>query len=527
VAVTLPRAHTLGRLRPWRAAVGGWRSGELPWLGAAAGVMVVLCALPYVVASLVGPNDLERIGTFWFVKDFSQYAAAMREGARQPGWLIHDHFSAEPHHAAFVYPLYVGMGKLAATVRVDPLVVFGLAEWLGRLTLVGAIYAFAAEFVRDRRARQLALILAAGSLGVAALASPWQHEINVYLELSSFGVFLSAPHLMLGLALTLMCGVLYLRRRLVWLAAAMVALTLVHPFNVPVLLSVLVLHALWSGRAWWAAAAVAVTAATPVVLYNAYLFTTDPFWRGTYGIQNEMPAPAPWSLPLDFGIVLLVAPLAWPIVKTWPAERRRLVLLWVGLALLWLYAPVPYQRRFAFGVQPALAVLAAVGLLWASERVRSRWFNYGLVSLTALTPVLVYVALIGSAASNFPAEVYLWSRAEAEAGRWIGEHSSADDVVLASTELANPLVGTIDGRVVHGHIVATLNSDAKKALLQRFYSPDASQAERNQILQESDASIVVLGPRERALGAQTLAQQQPQLELVYDRAGVQVFRVTR
>jgi diacylglycerol kinase family enzyme len=35
--------------------------------------------------------------------------------------------------------------------------------------------------------------------------------IDVYLELSSFGVFLSAPHLMLGLALTVLCGPLYLR----------------------------------------------------------------------------------------------------------------------------------------------------------------------------------------------------------------------------------------------------------------------------------------------------------------------------
>ena len=30
-----------------------------------------------------GPPDLQRIGTFWFSPDFSQYEAAMREGARQ------------------------------------------------------------------------------------------------------------------------------------------------------------------------------------------------------------------------------------------------------------------------------------------------------------------------------------------------------------------------------------------------------------------------------------------------------------
>ena len=62
---------------------------------------------------------------------------------------------------------------------------------------------------------------------------------------------------------------------------------------------------------------------------------------------------------------------------------------------------------------------------------------------------------------NEPAEVYLWSRPEAAAAAWLGDHSTVQDVVLASTEFANPLAGAIDGRVVHGHIVATLHSARK------------------------------------------------------------------
>ena len=52
------------------------------------------------------------------------------------------------------------------------------------------------------------------------------------------------------------------------------------------------------------------------------------------------------------------------------------------------------------------------------------------------------------------------------------------DVVLASTDFANPLVGAIDGRVVHGHIVATLDSDAKQAEMHRFYASQTSADER-------------------------------------------------
>jgi hypothetical protein len=127
---------------------------------------------------------------------------------------------------------------------------------------------------------------------------------------------------------------------------------------------------------------------------------------------------------------------------------------------------------------------------------------------------------------NKPAPVYLWSRPEAAAAAWLGEHSSVDDVILASTPFANPLVGAIDGRVVHGHIVATLHSPEKQALVQRFFSADANSWERSALLEASHATLVAFGPEERALGALDLSDT-PRLGLVYDRDGIQVFRVSR
>jgi hypothetical protein len=529
---------------------------DLAWLGGACLVLLALCALPYVVAAAFGPPDLARIGTFWFVRDFSQYQAAMREGASSASWLIHDRFTAEPHQPVLMYPLYAALGKLAATLRVSDIAVFSVAEWLGRVGLLAAIYAFAATFLPERRQRRLATLLASGTLGLTVWIAPVRalleaaglqplatllpSTINVYLEMSSFGVFLSAPHLMIGLALTLLSAPAYLRaasgqpRWVLLLGLLIGVLSLVHPFNLPVLASVLAIHALFQGRRAWAAGLVAGVAAAPMGLYNLLLFQADPFWSGTYGAQNTMPAPAPWSLPIDFGLALLAAPLAWTSLRAWSPERRRLILLWVGLGLVWLYAPVPYQRRFAFGVQPAVSVLAAVGLLranvWMAKRgwprLGRRLANYGFVVAALSTSVLVYVSLIASAARNAPAEVYLWTRPEAEAAEWLSHHSTAEDVVMASTPFANPLVGAFDGRVVHGHIVATRDSATKQVEVARFYAADATPAERSQILEQSGATIVALGPHERALGAADLSSQ-PELQPLYDQAGVAWFGVRR
>jgi hypothetical protein len=547
-------ARDESRILPFAQAHTAAPKCELAWLCGTAGVVLALCGLPYLVAALFGPSDLERIGTFWFMRDFSQYEAAMREGASQSGWLIHDHFSAEPHAAALMYPLYVGAGKAAALLGWSNFTIFAALEWLGRLALVGATYAFAATFLREPRQRHLALVLSLGTLGLDTLAALARalldaaglhgpaallpDTINPYLEVSSFGALLSAPHLMLGLALTLLCAPVYLRaargdwRWLALLGASIASLSLVHSFNTPVLVSVLALHAALSGRRAWPAAVVAGLAAAPMALYSLLLYQADPFWSGTYSLQNLMPSPAPWSLPLDFGVVLLAAPLAWPVVRTWPAERRRFILAWIGLGLLWMYAPVPYQRRFALGIQPALALLAAAGLLEVNARMRlrgigaikQRLVNYLVIVGGVSTSLLVYLSVVASAMSNKPAEVYLWTRPEAAAAAWLGAHSTAQDVVLASTEFANPLVGDIDGRVVHGHIVATLHSDEKEALVKRFFAADTTPQERGDLLSRSQATLVAVGPHERALGVTDLTAQ-PGLDLIYDQDGVQFYRV--
>jgi hypothetical protein len=531
-----------------------WRA-DRRWLAGMAVALVLLCGLPYLLSALAGPSDLERSGTFWFNRDFSQYQAAMREGARQTGWLIHDHFSAEPHQPALMYPLYIAAGKFAAMSGLSDVSVFVGLEWLGRLAVLGAMYAFSASFLAERRQRRLAVLLALGTLGLDAWMVPLRlllpgiglqsvadllpEAVNPYLEVSSFGVLLSAPHLMLGLALTLTCAPLYLRAvakpgvaRLATLGLAVLTLSLVHSFNTPVVASVLVAHAAWAGRRAWPAATVAALAAAPMAVYSLLLYQRDPFWSGTYSAQNLMPSPVPWALPFDFGVVLLAAPLAWVAARRWPAEQRWLIGLWIGLGLAWMYVPLPYQRRFAFGVQPALAVLAAIGLLqlnaWLRQRnvggLGRRAVNYTLAVAAIGTTVLVYLSLLASALTNQPLEAYLWTRAEANAAAWLGQHSSTEDVVMATTPFANPLGGAIDGRVVHGHIVATLHSPQKQALVDRFYSADASDAERSALLAQSGATIVAVGPRERAAGVPDLSGLNG-LTVVYDRDRVEFFRV--
>ena len=48
-----------------------------------------------MLALCCAPPGATGLGTAWFVNDFAQYESAMRQGAEQSGWLVHDPFTAE------------------------------------------------------------------------------------------------------------------------------------------------------------------------------------------------------------------------------------------------------------------------------------------------------------------------------------------------------------------------------------------------------------------------------------------------
>ena len=81
------------------------RLGRHTWLIAVIAIAVLLGELPHLIAACCAPAGATGLGTAWFVNDFAQYESAMRQGADQAGWLVQDPFTAEPHPAAFMFPM--------------------------------------------------------------------------------------------------------------------------------------------------------------------------------------------------------------------------------------------------------------------------------------------------------------------------------------------------------------------------------------------------------------------------------------
>lgn len=535
------------------------------WLALATLAVLAVAEIPYAIAYRQALDGWIFSGMLWAPHDAAQYWAAMREGAASTSWLVHDRFSGEPHQPVLMYPLYVGLGKLAAALSLPLAAAYHAAEVLARGALVVSVYSFCAALFADRRLRWVAFALVLGSSGVgflAQLVAPAPATVDQPLglfakelnepEMSTFLVLFTPPHLMLGLALLLLVAVVYLRA---WaraggslalqLGVLVAGLGLVNPFSLVTLAAILPVHlalqAALHRQAPPPAAARCVGAtllvAAPFLAYSARTFAGDGFWGATYGTQNVLLSGTPLSLLVAFGAV---APLA--AIGTVQLARRRtpaglLVATWIVVSLTLMFAPVNVQRRFGFGLHPLLAAAAAVALVPALDWVRRERRGPAALLRPALSLGLL-AALFSSAAASYavrlaaasqPAAVAGWSsaftpRVLQDAAAWLSANVGPEDVILAETTTGNFLGGAVPARVFSGHWVATARFASKDRAAQAFFRGALGPAGSVRLLADERIRFVVYGPNERALGGPPDDSALP-LALVYRAEQVAIYEV--
>jgi hypothetical protein len=183
-----------------------------------------------------------------------------------------------------------------------------------------------------------------------------------------------------------------------------------------------------------------------------------------------------------------------------------------------MYAPVPYQRRFAFGLQPGLAALAILGWPalqhWLDGRLHqwrlapatsaalaSRLVTYVGVMGCSLGTIAVFAVMTLSAATNMPIQVYTIDRDSYAAAQQLAAQTGPDDVLLCAWDTCNVLAGVMPGRVVLGYEVATLHASAKRASVEALYRGELTTSQIRDVLQANRVTYVLYGAEERALGS--------------------------
>jgi hypothetical protein len=445
--------------------------------------------------------------------------------------------------------------------------VYHAARWVFGLGLLLTVYRFLAALTERVAIRRLAWLMVAfgGGLGwlLIALGRPdWLASMPLDFILPegfTFLVLYAFPHIALGRTLLLL-GMLSLLRAwqlidtgpvlqrspisplasrpsaIKWglLAGFLwLLMSLIVPFYVAVAWAVsgavCAGFALRDRRRFWTktlTTGAAVLVSAPIVIYNAWLFTSDPVYR-TWGAQNRIFSPHPLHYLAAYGVPLALAAVA--VRQVWRSEKYTwLALAWVAMVPFLVYLPFNLQRRLVEGVQVPLSLLAAVGLARISgaqsrrSSLRSR-LALGVVLLGLVPTNVVLVAGNSMALRGRPSPVF----------RDAGEVAALDqlsslvepwDVVLASYRTGSYLPARVGARVFVGHGPESVRAQPKKALVARFFGGSADDAWRQRLLEEYGVDYVFWGPEERQLGGFDPVGA-GYLEPIYDRDGYLVLEV--
>jgi hypothetical protein len=233
---------------------------------------------------------------------------------------------------------------------------------------------------------------------------------------------------------------------------------------------------------------------------------SHPVWE-SFVAQNRTLSPPP--VYYLFAYVWLLVPAAIGVRQAWTQHDRTMLLpvLWIGMVVVLLYAPLPTQRRFLMGVQVPLAVLASIGL----ARIRRDWLTRGRsmarwrillttgLSLSALTHVLF--VLSGVILVNPESRPLLFISAdELVSYDWLDEQLG-DPVIFSTFQSGGKIAGFTGTRVYVGHWIETKDFDYRQEQLRAFFAEGGmNTAERQNLLRDATADYLWYDPSARKLG---------------------------
>ncbi|MDX2160214.1 MAG: hypothetical protein SF162_02705 [bacterium] len=503
--------------------------------------LTVVTSLPYLAGLLNTPDGHLFTGAAalptGIAVDYHSHLAKIWQG-RTGQFAYQLLFTHEPHPGLpLVQGFYVALGALSP---LEPALTYHLARIVFTFGMVLAIYHFGARFFALETERWLFLIFAtlvSGASWLLLIIDPAQTAQIAPIEFWLIDAYnlagaLFMPHFAAAVGLQALAALAFMDRRPLWLTLFLALLAILQPYVLVItapLFVLVTLHTMAAQKAGWEAVLWLILPLGVQMALTGYQFValqSDPVWQA-FTAQNITASPPPVYYLLGYLPFLLPIALGGRGIA---AQRSALglVIAWVLMISLFLYAPLPTQRRFLIGLQTPLAVLAVFG--WR------HWLRRVTPSRRALVAVIYVViaglplaVLIGANTIGRPVDVY-YAPAERAGNAWLHENPPSG-VILTTFDSSGRgsggrVVGATGMRVYAGHWIETADFQTKIALLRQFYDPAESDAWRWQFMRESGISHIWYDDYARAQGAWSPAQS-PDLQRVFTSGGdhpVEIYR---
>ncbi len=519
--------------------------------------LVVLAATQIPFEINRAHETAERVFTdsLTFPGDYSIYFSFVRQAA-EGRLAFENRVTPEPNPPVFVNLMWLALGWLKALVGMSWAGLFHVWRLLGAVAYVGVFAALVGDFVPDRRARRIAIVVfatggglgwifvIARKLGMHQLDQLWllkqDAPADTYAAFQPLMQIFLFPFHACASALLALTLLLYVRAERqdsarTRLAAGVGCLLLgfVRPHEMTVAVGTIVLYglarAVLEGFAWHTLVARCwiVLLSFPAVAYFAYVVAADPIFKWLHR-QNVLPPLYPLDLVLTLGLVLVPALLRVGALARGARSDPGLLVLacWLVTVICGFYAyPLfTYSLEYGSAFAAPLVVLAFLPTWEAPRSERAPAIVIaGLLVLNAATSFwLLGHAAIEWRKSDSPAFI---DRALIDAAGWLESHTDRSDVVLSFPIAGHWLLRYAGNKVFIASPVSTVDYSGKRKMVSAFYDPRTPVADKRGLLEAFHVAYVIVGPQERQARFDPAAL--PELRRVYGNGPVDVYRVDR
>ena len=512
--------------------------------------VLAVTALPYVYARISTPSDLVYTGLMFDVPDHAQYWSWIT--ASRTALFISNTMTPEANPAIFANPTMWALAQTQAAFGLAFPVLFQWWRVLAIVMLVPALVTFVNVMMPERERRVSAMLIALFGAGfgwmliVAKKVSgaadvPWPTDLYT-VESNTFWSILAYPHIAFAHALILltMLGAWLAYRGQGWAywllaAAAGALLSVSHAYDLITVYAVLAVF----GIVIWirdrrfptrltAVGLVVAACSGPAALYYQRLTSADPLWRA---VLSQYSNAGVWTPPHLHLIVLMGAPLLLALLgavrRTYWSEERWFAATWAATSVCLIYLPVVYQIKLLSGWQFPIAVLAAHAWHEKIRPVLGPRISPGLA--VAVLAVLVSSTNLYLFAWRFTdlrrhSAPYYLHHDQIQALDWLSQHAEPSDVVLAQSDVGQFVPNYGASRAYVAHWAMTNRFFERRANVDTFFRPDASDAWRQQLLSNEHVTLVVRTDWPALLAPAYDPGESPCFELVFRRPHAQVYR---
>ncbi len=483
-------------------------------------VVALLSVVPQVWAYFKTPSGyfFTGINTTVNLNDIQGvYFSAIRNFSR--GDILYRNPFDLKETAFFHYPLYFVLGKIVSITSLPVEVVYQLASFLLTFVFLIFVFKFLGVFSKDFRQQ----LLAFGLLNFGGFLASVAEGIGFFsFSLPHFVLAQLALFASLYLLLVISTSSVLHPLQILLLLVSNLTLAMIHPW-MTILLFVFLCSWLVLMRVK------GMPIGKGLVSLSVLSLSASPFliyWGNTSRV--------PWVsfnlsssislLPLLYGPLLIVALWgAFKIIKDSHKLPFLFLLLWTLVQLIFVYLPLPFQRRFIEGFYFPLAILAVAGVDAIIRR-----FNLQKSSTLIYTNAFVYLSL--GVIANYlvlftpvHSDFIYRKTTEREAMLFLDDNSKPWQRVL-STPIGGTFIASFaDLKIFAGHGIQTPDFDRKSNLINQYFSGQMTQAERADFILRENICFVYLGPDEKKIAKINL-NAESNLGKFFENGEVEVYQ---